>query len=92
MGTVGDIILIDGIILIFESGSCIKRNICFREMFFNTKSITAKKTLIAFYDIKNCIAKKCQKKLVCRMEKIYWMIKVHRNACKEYLRVLPVDA
>lgn len=42
----GDTVFVDGIILIFKSGSCIQRNISFREMFVITKSVTGKKALI----------------------------------------------
>lgn len=49
MGTAGDSVFINGIILIFKSGSCIQRDIGFGEMFVITKSVTSKKILIEFY-------------------------------------------
>ena len=59
MGITWKIIFIDGITLIFKAGFCIKRNIGFREMFVNAKSITAKKMFIECYCIERCIAKEC---------------------------------
>lgn len=55
MRTTGDSVFIDGIILIFKSGSCIQRNISFREMFVITKSVTGKKALIELYGIESSI-------------------------------------
>ena len=57
MGTAGDSVFINGIILIFKSRSCVQRDIGFGEMFVITKSVTSKKILIEFYGIKSCIAK-----------------------------------
>ena len=59
MGTTGDTVFIDGIILIFKSGSCIQRNISFREMFVITKSVTGKKALIELYGIESSITEEC---------------------------------
>lgn len=52
----GDTVFVDGIILIFKSGSCIQRNISFREMFVITKSVTGKKALIELCGIECCIS------------------------------------
>ena len=49
---------IDGIIQIFKSGSCIQRNISFREMFVITKSVTGKKALIELCGIESSITGK----------------------------------
>lgn len=57
MRTTGDTIFIDGIILIFKSGSCIQWNISFRKMFVITKSVTGKKALIDLCGIESCISK-----------------------------------
>ena len=59
MGTTRNTIFIDGIILIFKPGSCIQRNISFREMFVITKSITGKKALIELCGIESCISEEC---------------------------------
>lgn len=59
MGTTGDSVFINGIILIFKSGSCVQRDIGFGEMFVITKSVTSKKILIEIYGIKSCITKEC---------------------------------
>ena len=59
MGTAGDSVFINGIILIFKSRSCVQRDIGFGEMFVITKSVTSKKILIEFYGIKSSIAKEC---------------------------------
>ena len=55
MGTTRNTIFIDGIIQIFKSGSCIQRNISFREMFVITKSVTGKKALIELCGIESSI-------------------------------------
>ncbi len=59
MGTAGDSVFINGIILIFKSGSCIQGDIGFGEMFVITKSVTSKKILIESCGIKSSIAKEC---------------------------------
>lgn len=59
MGTAGNSVFINGIILIFKSGSCIQRDIGFGKMFVITKSVASKKILIEFYGIKSRITKEC---------------------------------
>ncbi len=59
MRTAWNTILIDGIILIFKSGSCIQRNISFREMSVIAKSAAGKKAFIEFYSIESSITKEC---------------------------------
>lgn len=59
MGTAGDTIFVDGIILIFKTGSCIERDICFREMFIITKSVAGKKIFIELQGIESSVSKEC---------------------------------
>lgn len=57
MGTTGNTIFINGIILTFKSESCIQRNIRLDEMSVITKSVTSKKFFVEFCSIKSRITK-----------------------------------
>ena len=57
MGTAGNTVCVDGIILIFKPGSCIQRNISFGELSIVTEGIAGEKLFIKFYGIESRIPK-----------------------------------
>lgn len=57
MGTAGDTVCIDGIILIFQTGSGIQGDISFREMSVETEGIAGQEIFIEFYSIECRISK-----------------------------------
>lgn len=94
----GDTVFVDGIILIFKSGSCIQRNVSFREMFVITKSVTGKKALIEFCGIECSISEEgfgldqwmFEKEVFqCRDQKFWIMYTRDRREDVDLGRILP---
>lgn len=56
--TAGNVVSIDGIIRIFETGSCIQGYVSFGKMPVSTKGITRKKIFIKLHGIKSSISQK----------------------------------
>lgn len=56
-GQQGDTVCVNDIILIFQTRSCIERNISFGEMSINAEGIAGEKLFIKCYGIESCIPK-----------------------------------